>query len=317
MPPGDPPADEIAHLDGLPPEEFVAARNAAAKACRQNGRRDDAAAIAALRKPSVIESAVNRTARRDPETRDDHVGGGDAGGRRRGSRRASAVPTRPTSARSVKEVRATTEALVAATVTTIGDETKYRDDIAALLRGLPVGAVDQVVSGVLGSADRTEADLFAGAPTPPPRPVPRRPEKQARTSRVAAPIARTRDRCAAASAAITEAVPARRRTLVATVERRRGGLAATLAARQRPGRRRTPRAAAWRPPSRSTPRPRPPWATCYTSCANRADVAPGVTRPAGGRAHGPTTAPVSVAVSSQSQIRFGGFVGAQLTLLRT
>lgn len=220
-PPGDPVAEEIVRLYGLPPEEFVAARNAAAKALRQEQRREDAARLADLRRPSLVESAVNRTARRDPETtaawaaaaraadaaQSATIGGGDA------------VALRA----AVKDLRAATGAMVDATVTTIGDPTR-RDDVAALLREVPAAAVDQVLTGVLGSAPR-EADLFAGAPAPPPRPArPTPAPKRTRTPKLPPP--------AGASPAPVEAAPPppsrpsrRERTLAAAVERRRTALA--------------------------------------------------------------------------------------------
>ena len=68
MPPADSLADEVARLYALPLDEFVAERNAAAKAWKREGRKDDAATIGGLRKPSVVDSALNRTAHRDPTT---------------------------------------------------------------------------------------------------------------------------------------------------------------------------------------------------------------------------------------------------------
>lgn len=61
-------ADELAELYGLPLEEFVAARDQAARAARKAGDNETAAAIAALRKPTAAAWAVNqlaRTSRRD------------------------------------------------------------------------------------------------------------------------------------------------------------------------------------------------------------------------------------------------------------
>jgi hypothetical protein len=55
-------------LFGLPLDQFTNQRNALAKELRQEGRRDEAAAVAKLRKPSVAAWAVNqlvRTQRRD------------------------------------------------------------------------------------------------------------------------------------------------------------------------------------------------------------------------------------------------------------
>ena len=166
MPPADSPADEVARLYSLAPQDFVAERNATVKAWKREGRKGEAAALAALRKPSAVESALNRTATRDPATmrawadaarsadaaQNATIGGADAAELRR----------------AMAELRAATGALVDAAVTTIGDEAK-RDDIAGLLRSLSVGGVDQVVAGVLGSTTIATDDLFAGAPTPPPR----------------------------------------------------------------------------------------------------------------------------------------------------
>jgi exonuclease VII small subunit len=61
------PDAEAERLYGLDPEEFVAARDAAAKALRGDGRRAEAAAVAKLRKPSVAAWVVNRLARDEPE----------------------------------------------------------------------------------------------------------------------------------------------------------------------------------------------------------------------------------------------------------
>lgn len=55
--------DEIDRLYELPLGEFVAARNALTNAVRAGGDRDAAAAVAALRKPSVTAWALNQVAR--------------------------------------------------------------------------------------------------------------------------------------------------------------------------------------------------------------------------------------------------------------
>ena len=226
MPAGDPLADEIVHLYGLPPEEFVAARNAVAKASRQEGRRDDATTIAALRKPSVVESAVNRTARCDPQTTARWAAATRAADAAQSASIGGADATDLRAA--VKELRAATEALVDATVTTVDDAAK-RDDVAALLRSVPVGAVDQVVNGVLGSADRTETDLFAGAPTPPPRPAHERPETKTRTTRTSAPRTPAPESTAPTTPPQPPKPSRRERTLAAAVERREAALADAVA----------------------------------------------------------------------------------------
>jgi hypothetical protein len=53
-------------LYGLALDEFIPQRGALAKALRADGRRDDAAAVAALRKPSVAAWAVNQLVRSQP-----------------------------------------------------------------------------------------------------------------------------------------------------------------------------------------------------------------------------------------------------------
>jgi hypothetical protein len=55
--------DEIDELWGLPLDEFTAVRDALAKELRAKGRGDDAAEVAALRKPTVAAWVVNRLAR--------------------------------------------------------------------------------------------------------------------------------------------------------------------------------------------------------------------------------------------------------------
>jgi hypothetical protein len=57
------PDAEAERLYGLEPEEFVAARDAAVKTLRGEGRRAEAAAVGKLRKPSVAAWVVNRLAR--------------------------------------------------------------------------------------------------------------------------------------------------------------------------------------------------------------------------------------------------------------
>lgn len=227
--PEDPLADEIARLYGLPPEEFVAARNAAAKAARTDGRKDDAATIAALRKPSAIESALNRTARHDPEATAAWVAATRAADAAQSASIGGADATALRAA--VKDLRVATGTLVDAAVVLIGDPTK-RDDLATLLRNVPVGAVDQVLRGVLGSAERTEAELFAGAPTPPPRPArPRRGSAAARTARAKASPTPTTGPIEPAAPPPPPKPSRRERTLLAAVERGESALADAVAAR--------------------------------------------------------------------------------------
>jgi hypothetical protein len=63
----DPLADVVSDLYALPPEDFVAARDVAAKRARAAGDRGLAAEIGKLRRPTVGAWVVNRLARQRPE----------------------------------------------------------------------------------------------------------------------------------------------------------------------------------------------------------------------------------------------------------
>ena len=61
-------------LDDLcsqPPEEFVAARNALVRELKSAGRKDDAAMVTALRRPTRTTWALNRLARTDHDVVDE------------------------------------------------------------------------------------------------------------------------------------------------------------------------------------------------------------------------------------------------------
>jgi hypothetical protein len=60
------PAD-AERLLAVAPERFVDERKALVKSLRDDGREDEAAAVAAMRKPSAVVSAVNRSARDRPK----------------------------------------------------------------------------------------------------------------------------------------------------------------------------------------------------------------------------------------------------------
>jgi hypothetical protein len=69
---------DVEELYGLPLERFVAERNALARELRTGGQRDEAAAVAALRKPSVAARAVNQLARAHPARLRELFTAGDA-----------------------------------------------------------------------------------------------------------------------------------------------------------------------------------------------------------------------------------------------
>lgn len=63
----DAPPALVRELVAVPRARFVAERTARAKALRADGRRDEAAAVSKLRKPSVVTWAVNAAARDAPD----------------------------------------------------------------------------------------------------------------------------------------------------------------------------------------------------------------------------------------------------------
>jgi hypothetical protein len=60
------PTDEARALYGLAPEEFTAARDALVRRLKKEGRADEAAAVAKMRRPSRTAWALDQLARREP-----------------------------------------------------------------------------------------------------------------------------------------------------------------------------------------------------------------------------------------------------------
>ena len=75
---GEAPDDEIDRLYGLPLEEFIPARDALSKELRDTGRRGEASAVKALKKPTVAAWAVNQAVRSQPRAARDLWDAGDA-----------------------------------------------------------------------------------------------------------------------------------------------------------------------------------------------------------------------------------------------
>jgi len=69
---------DIDDLYGAPFDRFVPQRTELAKTLRKDGRRDEAAEVAALRKPSVAAWAVNQLIRTQARSVKDLFGAGDA-----------------------------------------------------------------------------------------------------------------------------------------------------------------------------------------------------------------------------------------------
>jgi hypothetical protein len=116
MPPE--PDERIAHLYGLPLEEFTSARNALAAELRAEGDPDRAATVKALRKPSAAAWAVNRLVRAEPDLVEALLG---AGGELRQAHRQAASGKGALQLRAAAEAeRTAVETLVARAATATG-----------------------------------------------------------------------------------------------------------------------------------------------------------------------------------------------------
>ncbi len=223
---------ELEPLLTVTPGEFVSTRNALVKTLRAAGRKDDAAAVAALRRPSVVDWALNTVASDSPDVVDSVAqaatrlrqaqeavlgDAGDAGGpdlreamsRVRGTAaelRAAAEKVLRTSGRPASDLGA---------LTTRVNEVAVSDALVEQLRGSRLGMTDV-------GADAT--DPFAAmADVAPARPRPRSATKTP-TSRKAPTASREDDHTQreAEAHARAEAAAARR-------ERERARAAATKA----------------------------------------------------------------------------------------
>jgi hypothetical protein len=177
-------------------DEFVKTRDALARSLRKEGRRDDAEAIAAVRKPSVPVWAANQLARRNRPAVERLLEAGDAMRRamERGDRDAFAAAQQD-QAEALRKLRDAGRRL-------LGDTTGSTLD--RLVATLQAASVDEGLRPRLGAGrleDEPEAggfDALAGITVAPARPGRRRPAKEA-TDR------RRRERVAQAQEALREA----------------------------------------------------------------------------------------------------------------
>lgn len=68
--------DRVKHLYSVPIERFVAERDAISRDLKAEGRTAEAAAVHALRRPTVAAWAINQVRRQDPELIDELIGAG-------------------------------------------------------------------------------------------------------------------------------------------------------------------------------------------------------------------------------------------------
>jgi hypothetical protein len=182
-------ATEVDELFTMAPAEFVAARNALVKALKADGHREEAAAIAALRRPTVPDWALNSVALQEPDVVADAV---DAAEQLR-SVQAAALgdPAAASDLRdSMAQVRQAAGALRKAAEGLLRRAGRPAGDMSALTTRLNEtmvhpGLLAQLQAGRLGSAAVDTLDPFSGAPAEPSASAPR-----ARPGRRATPASR-------------------------------------------------------------------------------------------------------------------------------
>jgi hypothetical protein len=185
-------AETLRHLYTLPPEEFVAARNALAKELRAAKDREGAALVAKLRRPAVPEWALNVVAAEQPKLVDSVV---DAAARVRDAQTAAVEGREGGDVRAaLRDLRENGQALLAAAEKAISRSGRPSAPQMAALAGHlaeitgneAVG--EQLRGGHLGSADVDTVDPFAGlAPAP---------KHQRTPAREPEPVAPVEDRAA-------------------------------------------------------------------------------------------------------------------------
>ena len=205
----------IGRLFALDPSEFTAARDAEAKELRAAGRGDDAAAVKALRKPTVAAWAMNQVVRAHPDAIDEFLA---VSGELR-SEQEHALSGDATKFRRLLDRRRELErALLNAAVDLLAESSANAEQSRAELTGtLGAAAVDDEITEVVrqGRLERVVAapsgfDLLAGLDLPPapPRakPAPKAAPKQSTSpppvdelaaKRTAAEAAREKARAAA------------------------------------------------------------------------------------------------------------------------
>ncbi|HEY3763545.1 MAG TPA: hypothetical protein VGL44_00180 [Gaiellales bacterium] len=197
------PAAELERLYGVTPDAFVAARADAVKELRSQGRRDAAAAVGRLRKPTVAAWVVNRVARDEPDLVRELL----AAGARLGDVQRSAGSPQDLRAAIVAEAAAV-DALVRAAAALAGSGGAAETTLARVRETFHAAALDpelgeDVRRGVVAH-EQQAVGFPAGLAVPAQRarPAARRPrgkQKATRPQVVDAVAAKRRERAAAAA----------------------------------------------------------------------------------------------------------------------
>ncbi|HEV2890193.1 MAG TPA: hypothetical protein VGX28_07425 [Frankiaceae bacterium] len=175
--------DEVDALYGLDPDEFVGARDAIVRRLRKEGARDEAAAVARLRRPTVPAWALNVVAR----AHQDEVAAVLAAGERLRAAQDKALRGDATALRTATNERREAIAAVTALVADVlGDRAPAQ--AGAVSATLEAATVDPDVAELLraGRLDRERAAAAAGfgfgdvgdwTPPPPRKTAPAKPAK--------------------------------------------------------------------------------------------------------------------------------------------
>lgn len=156
--------DGLQPLFDVPPPEFVAARNTLVKRLKADRQRDAATLVAAVRRPSWVDWALNQVASSEPQLIADF----DAAAARLRDAQAASIEGRV--GPDLRDALATLRGSIAAVSRSGAAALRRRErvpDAAELgarlgeVAALPA-ATEQLRAGILGAADPGEEDLFAG-----------------------------------------------------------------------------------------------------------------------------------------------------------
>lgn len=169
--------DVLRQLYATPPPEFVAARNDLVKSWRKEQRRDDATALAALRRPGWDDWALNAVAGSDADV----VAGFAAAAAAVREAQSAAIEGRdgPDIRTALRDLRDRSAELVRLAETALGGVGRQSGpgEINSRLSQLATNdvAVAQLLAGILGSGDTAPQDLFGGLEpaASPTKPAPR------------------------------------------------------------------------------------------------------------------------------------------------
>ncbi len=162
--------DPVDELFVVPPEEFVASRNALVKQLRAAGERERAAEVAAMRRPSVPDWALNVVAHGQAGELEPFFA---AAKESREAQRAAASGREGVDLRgALQGLRAASEAVVRAAVGAAKDAGKATGALTAPVStrlqevAASAGLSDQLRHGRLGTGDAEADDLFDGDEPP-------------------------------------------------------------------------------------------------------------------------------------------------------